>query len=109
MVSRHDALRMSVILQMVLLQSRFLQKQKINVASPEETKMIELAEKIWRICERKEPFQVKHVEGFKYDIKRRVPDTTKIARMLGWKPQVEFEDGLREVVTWLKKELEKKK
>src|SRR3989338_5317380 len=85
------------------------ENQDFNVASPEETKMIELAEKIWRICGRKEQFQVKHIEWFKYDIKRRVPNTTKIAKVLNWKPQVEFEDGLREVVTWLKKELEKKK
>ena len=84
------------------------ENQDFNVASPEETKMLELAEKIWKICGRKEAFQVKHVPGFTYDIKRRVPDTTKIQTLLGWKPQVAFDDGLREVVTWLQKEMEKK-
>ncbi len=83
------------------------ENQDFNVANPEETKMIELAEKIWKICKRKEPFQVKSVPGFTYDIKRRVPDTTKIQTVLGWKPQVSFEDGLHEVVTWLQKELHK--
>ncbi len=83
------------------------ENQDFNVANPEETKMIKLAEKIWKICNRKEPFHVTHVLGFKYDIKRRVPDTTKIQTLLGWKPQVSFEDGLHEVVTWLQKELHK--
>ncbi|MBI5072374.1 SDR family NAD(P)-dependent oxidoreductase [Candidatus Woesearchaeota archaeon] len=83
------------------------ENQDFNVANPEETRMIELAEKIWRICKRKEPFQIRSVPGFTYDIKRRVPDTTKIQTVLGWKPQVSFEDGLHEVVTWLQKELHK--
>ena len=84
------------------------ENQDFNVASPEETKMLELAEKIWKICGRKEPFKVQFVPGFKYDIKRRVPDTTKIQTLLNWKPQVAFDDGLQEVVTWLQKEMQKK-
>lgn len=83
------------------------ENQDFNVANPEETKMIELAQKIWNICKRKEQFQVKYIPGFTYDIKRRVPDTAKIQTVLGWKPHVSFEDGLHEVVTWLQKELQK--
>lgn len=83
------------------------ENEDFNVANPEEIKIVELAEKIWTICNRKESFQIEYTRGFKYDIKRRVPDTTKIQTLLGWKPQVKFEDGLKEVVTWLKKELQK--
>ncbi len=83
------------------------ENEDFNVANAEEVKIVELAEKIWRICGRKEPFEVEFTRGFKYDIKRRVPDTTKIQTLLGWKPKVQFEDGLQEVVTWLKKELQK--
>lgn len=83
--------------------------QDFNIANPQETKMIDLAAKIWKICDRKEPFQIKFVKGFQYDIKRRIPDTEKIQTMLGWKSKVSFEDGLKEVVQWLQKELQKKK
>lgn len=83
------------------------ENEDFNIANPEEVKIIELAETIWGICKRKEAFKAEFTRGFKYDIKRRVPDTTKIQTLLGWKPQVRFEDGLQEVVTWLQKELQK--
>ncbi len=83
------------------------ENQDFNIATSEETKIIDLAEKIWVICNRTKPFQIKFVPGFKYDILRRVPDTTKIKTLLGWKPKIKFEDGLSEVVAWIKKELEK--
>ncbi len=82
------------------------ENQDFNIANPEEIKMIDLAEKIWKICERKESFQVKFVLGFQHDIKRRVPDTSKIQSMLGYKTKVSFDNGLEEVVLWLKKELQ---
>jgi UDP-glucose 4-epimerase len=81
------------------------ENQDFNIATPEETTMVDLARKVWKICGREEPFEPKFVPGFKYDIKRRVPDTTKVSSLLGWKPKVAFEDGLLEVVTWLKKRL----
>ncbi len=89
--------------------SKKAENQDFNIANPEETTMLALAERIWRICGRKEPFQVKYVPGFKYDIKRRVPDVTKIRTLLQWEPRIGFDDGLREVVTWLQKELQKNK
>jgi UDP-glucose 4-epimerase len=82
------------------------ENRDFNVATPEETRMIELAEKIWKICDKTEPFQATFIPGFKHDIKRRVPSTEKIKNMLGWEPKITFEDGLREVVTWLRKELQ---
>lgn len=83
------------------------ENEDFNVANPEEVKIIDLAEKIWKICKRKEPFKVNFARGFTYDIKRRVPDTTKIQTALNWKPEMKFEEGLQEVVTWLQKELKK--
>jgi len=85
------------------------ENQDFNIATAEETRMIELAKMVWKVCEKTEEFKVKFVPGFMYDIKRRVPDTSKIKTMLGWVPKIKFEEGLQEVVTWLKKELEKEK
>ena len=83
------------------------ENEDFNVANPEEIKIIDLAEKIWKICNRKEQFMVTFARGFTYDIKRRVPDTIKIQTMIDWKPKIKFEDGLPEVITWLQKELKK--
>jgi len=64
--------------------------------------MIDLARKIWEIMNVEKPFKVKFVKGFKFDIKRRVPNVQKIKKYIGWEPQMEFEKGLKEVISWLK-------
>jgi len=73
-----------------------------NVGSDKEIKMKDLANKIWNLMGIKKPFKIKYIKGFKYDIKRRVPNVSKIKREIGWQPSVKFEDGLSEVITWLK-------
>lgn len=78
--------------------------QDFNVGSSEEIKMIDLAKKIWQVMDVKKPFKVKFVPGFKFDIKRRVPNVEKIHSMIGWKQEVKFEEGLKEVVLWLKEQ-----
>lgn len=73
-----------------------------NIGSDKEIKMIDLAKKIWQLMNPKKPFKVKFVKGFKFDIKRRVPDVSKAKKMLNWEPKVDFERGLLEVIQWLK-------
>ena len=80
------------------------ENQTFNIGSDAEIKMIDLAEKIWLLMEVPKTFKVKYVAGFKFDIKRRVPDVSKIKKMIGWKPQVEFDQGLKEVILWLKEQ-----
>ncbi|MEK9147283.1 MAG: NAD-dependent epimerase/dehydratase family protein [Patescibacteria group bacterium] len=80
------------------------QNQDFNIGSDVEIKMIDLAKKIWMAMEVKKPFRVKFAKPFKYDIKRRVPNVQKAKKMLNWEPQVKFEDGLLEVITWLGKQ-----
>lgn len=77
------------------------QNQDFNIGSDKEIKMIDLAREIWEIMEIKKPFKVKFVKGFKYDIRRRVPNVQKVKRLIGWEPKVKFDEGLKEVVTWL--------
>ena len=36
----------------------------------------------------------------KDDPKRRCPDTGKLERLVGWKPTVGFEEGLRRTISW---------
>ncbi|OGD83504.1 hypothetical protein A2165_02675 [Candidatus Curtissbacteria bacterium RBG_13_40_7] len=76
--------------------------QDFNVGSDKEVKMIDLAEKIWDLMEVKKPFKVKLVKGFQYDIRKRVPDIKKVAKMINWEPKVKFDEGLKEVISWLK-------
>lgn len=83
--------------------------EDFNIGSDKEMKMIDLAKEIWDVMEVKKPFKVKFVPEFKFDIKKRVPDVGKIKKLIGWEQKVEFEDGLREVVEWLREQKAKGK
>jgi len=77
--------------------------EDFNIADPTPISMIDLARVLWGIAGVKKPFEAKNLPGFKFDIKKRIPDTTKIEKMLKWKTKVHFKDGLREVMEWIKK------
>lgn len=76
--------------------------EDFNVGTDKEIRMIDLAKEIWQLIGEEKPFKVKYVEGFKFDIKRRVPNTSKVQKLIGWKPKVKLEAGLLEVINWLK-------
>ncbi len=78
--------------------------EDFNIGSDKEIKMIDLAKTIWETMDEPRPFKVKFQKGFEFDIKRRVPNVSKIEKLLNWKPKIDFADGLREVVLWLKKQ-----
>jgi dTDP-glucose 4,6-dehydratase len=44
--------------------------------------------------------QISHVTDRRGHDRRYAIDDTKIARQLGWKPSIAFEEGLRETVQW---------
>lgn len=75
-----------------------------NIADPNPMKMIDLAKLLWNLTNQRKPFKVVYLPGFNYDIKKRIPDTKKINNLLGWKPKIKFEEGLIEVIEWLKQE-----
>ena len=72
--------------------------EAVNVGNTKEVTILELAKKI------KEATRCESTIEFhplpKDDPKRRCPDTTKIEKLVGWKPQVNFEEGLKRTVTW---------
>jgi len=75
--------------------------QDFNIGTDREIKMIELASKIWNIMELGKPFKVKFVSGFKYDIRKRIPDVQKVKKLINWQARVNFDNGLKEVINWL--------
>lgn len=78
--------------------------EDFNIGSDREIKMIDLAQKIWQLMGVKKPFKVKFIQGFAYDIKRRVPNVQKVKKMINWRSTVNFEEGLKEVIVWLKEQ-----
>jgi UDP-glucose 4-epimerase len=77
--------------------------EDFNVADNTIVNIEDLARKIWQVCERKEPFQLKHLAPMQYDVQRRVPSVEKMERVLGWRAKTPLEEGLRHTLEWLRK------
>lgn len=84
------------------LESESAVNEDFNLGSSEEIKIIDLAKKIWVLLGQEKEFRYKALDPFLNDIKRRVPDSSKAQKILGWKPAVGFERGLKETVDWLR-------
>ncbi len=70
-----------------------------NIGSSAEVSLLQLAELLQRVMGSELPLEfgpARAVNG----VTRRLADTTRAREVLGWKPEVSLEDGLRRLVTW---------
>lgn len=88
-----------------VMESEKAVNEDFNIADPNPISMLDLAKILWEILGVKKPFKIRNMPGFKFDIKKRIPDTTKIEKMLKWKTKVDFKDGLKEVAEWIRETL----
>jgi nucleoside-diphosphate-sugar epimerase len=79
-------------------------REDFNFAGSEERTIAEIAKFIWVACGReRSEFELEHIpSGGDFDVARRYPSTAKAQRLLGWKPRIGLEEGLRETVAWLR-------
>ena len=91
-----------------VMESRKAANEVFNIANPDPIFVDDLAKKIWKIHTAEKTLKIKHMKGFQFDIQKRIPDTTKMRKLLGWKTKVAFDDGLQEVYNWVKNVYEKK-
>lgn len=89
-----------------VMESSKAKNQDFNISNPQETRILDLAELVWKLIGKKQPFKAKFVPSFTHDVKRRVPDSSKMKKLLGWQAQISLEEGLPEVITWIKKNLQ---
>ena len=75
-----------------------------NIGSTEETAIMELARRVKEITQSnspivKIPYDEAYAPGFE-DMERRVPDTTRIADLIGWQPQRNLDEILHSVIAY---------
>lgn len=81
--------------------------QVFNIGGTNEISIKELAQKIIQITNSKStvkliPYDEAYAPGFE-DMQRRLPDTTKIQKLIAWKPGIPLEETLKAVRDDLKK------
>jgi len=72
----------------------------VNLGNPVEMTISEFAERIQRLMGTKSPIVYKGLPSD--DPKQRKPNIDKAARVLGWAPKVDLEEGLRATVAYFK-------
>jgi UDP-glucose 4-epimerase len=83
--------------------------QVFNIGGIEEISMLDLARKIIALTGSKSeivliPYEEAYQADFE-DMMRRVPSVEKVARLIGFKPNVNLDDILPEIVTFMRKEI----
>jgi len=84
--------------------------QIFNVGSTQEIQIRELAEKIIKMAGSSStieyiPYEHAYGQGFE-DMKRRVPDISKIKNYIGWEPEVDLDELLSIIIEYEKNNLE---
>ena len=77
------------------LESERAVNQDFNISNAEEMTILELARRIFDLCETGREFEWVSVPGLTYDIRRRSPDPTKARELLGFDSEIKIDDGRR--------------
>ena len=73
-----------------------------NLSTPDGHSVTELAEIIWRKIKGPDvPLKLVHDPAFEHDVQKRVPQTEKAKRVLGFEASTSLEDMLDEVIPWI--------
>jgi nucleoside-diphosphate-sugar epimerase len=75
----------------------------INVGSGKDLPVREIAERIRNLMNADVPIEVGAVETRKDEAWRLCCDNSKAQMVLGWKPSLTFDEGIRRTVEWLKR------
>ena len=70
----------------------------VNVGNTQEVTILELAQRIKENAKCKSTIEFRPLP--KDDPKRRCPDTSKLEKVVGWKPNVSFEERLERTIKW---------
>jgi UDP-glucose 4-epimerase len=87
---------------LLLMDSREAEGEAFNLGSDEEVTILELAQRIKRMCHSDSPIQFtpyEQVYGASFeDMRRRVPDLRKIRRFVGYRPQITLDQLLEATI-----------
>ncbi len=80
--------------------------EDFNISTAQSTTVLELAEKIWEKLNGDKPFSVTSDKPFAHDVQKRIPDTKKAKKVLGYDATTSLDEMLDEVIPWIKEQVE---
>jgi UDP-glucose 4-epimerase len=81
--------------------------EDFNISTARSATVLELAEMIWKKIHPKEPFRFVCDNPYPHDVQKRVPDTQKAKRVLGFEASTDISKVLDEIIPWVKSQIER--
>jgi nucleoside-diphosphate-sugar epimerase len=76
-----------------------------NISTTQSTTVLELAELIWKKINIDKPFRYVSDDPYDHDVQKRIPDTNKAEKILGYKATTSLDKMLDEVIPWIKDQI----
>jgi nucleoside-diphosphate-sugar epimerase len=84
--------------------------EDFNLSTRKSTTVLELAELIWRkIRGESQPLRYVSEAAYPHDVRLRVPDVAKAAKILGFEAKTDLSTMLDEVIPWVREQMEQGK
>jgi UDP-glucose 4-epimerase len=77
-----------------------------NISTSRSTSVLELANMVWQEVNGSEPFDFVSEAAYEYDVQKRIPSTEKAKKLLGFESQITLEEGVKEVVSWIREQIQ---
>lgn len=77
-----------------------------NISTAASTSVLELAGMIWEKLKPGVPFRYVSDPAYQYDVQKRVPNTDKATRILGYQATTSLSDMLDVVIPWVKQQVD---
>ena len=84
---------------LTVLQHPGMEGQTFNIGGVHEHDVLSVTANILRLLDRPKTL-IRHVEDRPGHDRRYAVDSSKLSRLTGWRPEVSFEDGIRDTVEW---------
>jgi UDP-glucose 4-epimerase len=80
--------------------------EDFNLSIPTASTVLEVAELVWnKVHSGAKPFRYVSDKPYPYDVKRRIPNTSKAERILGFQATTSLSETLDEVIPWIREEI----
>ncbi len=77
-----------------------------NISTATSTTVLELAEMIWKKINPDKPFKYVSDKAFEYDVQKRVPNTDKAKKLLGYEAPRGLDEMLDELIPWIQEQVD---
>lgn len=75
--------------------------EDFNLSTDESTSVRDLVEVIWKKIHPDKPLEIEYEPAFTYDVVKRIPDTSKAKKLLGFSAKTSLSEMLDVVIPWV--------